>query len=125
MDSHSSNHDDGGGGGYTWTITFPLSASDAPELGVDGAALQGEGAAGNIVETRVARAPEIQRVSTLAGSEVYGGFTLTFSDDETEQLSYNATADEVGTTVQSLSVWCFHFFPVLVPLRCCFRGSQL
>lgn len=99
MGGHSSNYNYGGGGEYTWTITFPLSARDAPELGFDGAALEGEGAAGNIVETRVARAPEIQRVSTMAGSEVYGEFTLMFSDDETEPLSYNATADEVGTAV--------------------------
>lgn len=84
-------------GGYTWTISFPLSARNAPELGFDGAALEGKGAAGNIVETQVARVPEIQRVSTVAGSEVYGGFTLTFSDEETELLPHNATAEEVMT----------------------------
>lgn len=87
---------DGGGGGYTWTVTFPLSARDAPELGFDGAALEGKGAAGNIVETRMARAPEIQQLSTLAGSEVYGGFSLMFAETETDQLPFNATADEVG-----------------------------
>ncbi len=52
--------------------------------------------AGNIVETRVARVPEVQRVSTLAGSEVYGGFTLKFNDEDTEQLPHNASAEEVN-----------------------------
>lgn len=88
----------GDGGGYTWTISFPLSARNVPELGFDGAALEGKGAAGNIVETQAARVPEIQRVSTVAGSEVYGGFTLMFFDEETELLSHNATAEEVRTT---------------------------
>lgn len=85
-------------GGYTWTISFPLSARNAPELGFDGAALEGKGAAGNIVETQAARVPEIQRVSTVAGSEVYGGFTLMFSDEETDLLPHNATAEEVKAT---------------------------
>lgn len=43
----------------------------------------------------MARVPEVQRVSTLAGSEVYGGFTLKFFDEETDQLPHNATAEEV------------------------------
>ncbi|CAM9426180.1 unnamed protein product, partial [Ectocarpus fasciculatus] len=93
---------DGRGGGYTWTITFPLSARDAPELGFDGAALEGKGAAGNIVETRMSRAPEIQRLSTLAGSEVYGGFSLMFAETETDQLPFNATADEVESALRAL-----------------------
>lgn len=119
MSDHNSNYDNSGGDGYTWTITFPLSARDAPELGFDGAALKGKGAAGNIVQTRVARAPEVQRVSTLAGSEVYGGFTLTFSDDETEQLPYNATANEVGTTIQHTCVIAT-LYAFVLPLRCFF-----
>lgn len=45
----------------------------------------------------MSRAPEVQRVSTLASSEIYGDFTLVFADEETEPISYNATADEVGT----------------------------
>lgn len=79
-------------------ITFPLAARNAVNLGVDGAALEGVGAAGNIVEMQLARAPEIQRVSTSAGSEVYGGFTLGFNNDTTEELVYNATAHEVRTS---------------------------
>lgn len=83
-------------GGYTWTITFPLSARDAPELGFDGAALEGNGAAGNVIETRMSRVPEVQRVSTMASSEMYGFFTLTFGEEETEPLPFNATGFEVG-----------------------------
>ena len=86
------------GGGYTWTISFPLSARNVPELGFDGAALEGKKAAGNIVEIQAARVPEIQRVSTVAGSEVYGGFTLMFLDEETDLLPHNATAEEVRLT---------------------------
>ena len=89
--------EDGGGGGQSWMITFPLAARNAFNLGVDGAALEGVGAAGNLVETQLARAPEIQRVSTSAGSEVYGGFTLGFNNGTTEELVYNATAYEVRT----------------------------
>lgn len=44
----------------------------------------------------MAQVPEVQRVSTLAGSEVYGGFTLKFSDEETELLPHSATAEEVS-----------------------------
>lgn len=86
--------------GYTWTISFPLTARNAPELGFDGAALEGKGAAGNIVETQEARVPEVQRVSTVASSEVYGSFTLFFFGEETEQLRHNATAEEVRTTLR-------------------------
>lgn len=56
------------------------------------------GAAGNLVEVQLARAPEIQRVSTSAGSEIYGGFTLGFNNETTEELVYNATANEVRTS---------------------------
>lgn len=87
-------------------ITFPLAARDAFNLGVDGAALEGEGAAGNLAEAQLARAPEIQRVSTSAGSEVYGGFTLGFNNETTEELVYNATADQVRTSARRLSGDC-------------------
>lgn len=81
-------------------ITFPLAARNAFNLGVDGAALEGVGAAGNLVETQLARAPEIQRVSTSAGSEVYGTFTLAFNNGTTEELVYNATAEEVRSSAR-------------------------
>lgn len=79
-------------------ITFPLAARNVFNLGVDGAALEMAGAAGNIFEVQTARAPEIQRVSTFAGSEVSGSFTLGFKNGTTEELKYNATADEVRTS---------------------------
>lgn len=44
----------------------------------------------------MARTPEIQRVSTSAGSAISGGFTLELSGEVTEELVYNATADEVS-----------------------------
>lgn len=93
----------GDSGGYTWTISFPLSARNAPELGFDGAALEGAGAAGSIVEAQAARVPEIQRVSTVAGSEVYGGFTLMLFDEETELLPHNATAEEARATALGMA----------------------
>ncbi|CAM9632935.1 unnamed protein product, partial [Hapterophycus canaliculatus] len=91
-DTSSSNDGEKSVGGYTWTITFPLSARDAPELGFDGVALQGTGAAGNIVETRMSRVPEVQRVSTFGSSEIYGDFTLGFAEEETDLIPFNATA---------------------------------
>lgn len=84
--------------GYTWIITFPLSAGDAPELGIDGTALEGGGAAGNIIETQSARIPEKQRVSTSASSGVSGWFTLKFDDETTMAVSHNASAEEVRAT---------------------------
>lgn len=98
------SQDANGGGGYTWTITFPLTARNAQELGVDGAALEGSGAAGNLVQTRMARSSEIQRVSTSASSEIYGGFQLGFNGEKTDQLPYNATADEVKVTAEIIRV---------------------
>lgn len=94
----SSWNNDNGSGGCTWEITFPLAARDAPELGVDGAALDGTGAAGNLVQKQLAQAPEVQRVSTSAGSEIFGGFTLGFNGEMTERLQHNATAEEVRIT---------------------------
>ena len=79
-----------------------MNARDVPELGVDGAALEGTGAAGSLVEVQKAHAPEIQRVSTSAGSEVLGYFTLGFNGEETTALPYNATAEEVRYTKQLL-----------------------
>lgn len=79
----------------SWYITFPLSARDAPELGVDGVALEGSGAAGNIVETQSARAPEIQRISSSASSQVSGGFSVAFGDERTAQIRHNASALQV------------------------------
>lgn len=95
--SNASSMTDGEGliGGYTWAITFPVSAGDAPELGVDGAALDGSGAAGNLVEIQAAHTPEVQRVSTSAGSSIWGYFTLGFNGETTEGLQFNATAKEV------------------------------
>lgn len=75
---------------------FSPGSPDAPELGVDGAALEGQRAAGNLVETQISRTPEIQRVSTSAGSAIWGGYTLEFNGKVTEELVYNATADEVS-----------------------------
>lgn len=84
--------------GYTWMITFPLSAGDAPELGIDGTALEGGGAAGNMIETQSARIPEKQRVSTSASSGVSGWFTVKFGDETTAALAHNASAEEVRAT---------------------------
>lgn len=94
--SNTSFSDSNSFDGYTWTIVFSPGSPDAPELGVDGAALEGQRAAGNLVETQIARTPEIQRVSTSAGSAVWGGYTLEFNGNVTEELVYNATADEVS-----------------------------
>lgn len=81
--------------GHAWTITFPANAGDVPELGIDGAALEGSGATGNLVEVQAAHVPEVQQVSTSAGSSVWGYFTLGFNGEETEGLQFNSTAEEV------------------------------
>lgn len=78
-----------------WVITFPLMAGDVPKLGIDGSALTGKGAAGNIVEVQRAQTPETQRVSTSASSAVSGGFVLVYNGASTSQLHYNASALEV------------------------------
>lgn len=100
--SNASSMTDGEGiiGGHAWVITFPVNAGDAPELGVDGAALMGPGATGNLAEIQAAHAPEVQRVSTFAGSSVWGYFTLGFNGEETEGLQYNSTAEEVRGSYQ-------------------------
>ena len=100
--SNASSMTDGEGiiGGHTWAITFPVDAGDAPELGIDGAALEGPGAAGNLVEIQAAHVPEVQRVSTSAGSSVWGYFTLGFNGEETEGLQFNSTAEEVRGSYQ-------------------------
>lgn len=111
----SASDDNSSGGEYTWTITFPLTARDVPELGVDGTALEGTGAAGNLVETQIARVPEIQQVSTSAGSEMIGVFTLAFSGEETGQLPYNATAAEV----RSVCWQCYN------QIKCVRTGTEI
>lgn len=81
--------------GYIWTITYAVSAGNAPELNVDGVALEGVGAAGNLLQIQSSRAPEIQRISTSATSPIAGGFTIEFGAEETMQIAHNASAAQV------------------------------
>lgn len=81
--------------GCAWRVTFPVAAGDPPKLGIDGAALKGRGAAGNVLELQSARVPEIQRISTLASSGVSGWFTIEFGEEQTVKIGHNASAEEV------------------------------
>lgn len=125
--SSESNSEDG----YTWTIVFPPGSPDAPQLGVDGAALEGQRAAGNLVEMQIARTPEIQRVSTSAGSAILGGFTLEFNGKVTEGLVYNATVDEVSQqrpaepSVDEITFMTLPAWYVLLPSPSTYRGRKL
>ncbi len=83
--------------GFSWVITFvdnpgafPAGSGDVPDLIANGDDLGGSGAS------------ILSSTSTDASDRLNGGFRLSFMGEETDELNYNAQAEEVKIALELL-----------------------
>jgi hypothetical protein len=90
-------------GGYTWSITYPLSIGDAGLLQVNAAGLAGVGSNANVRELHRGEVVAVQTLRTTATSPLSGSFMIDFNGQRTDLLPYNASAEEVKNALEGLS----------------------
>lgn len=94
----------GGVHGYQYVVTFDSNTQgDLPALVVNGSALVA-GAGGNRTSAEVTACDWLRRqtVATSAASPINGTFYLTYGDERTRDLPFNANASEVASELNAL-----------------------
>ena len=87
-------------GGYEWLVTFGRADGNVPISNITGATLTGTSPSATITEVVAGTSDEIQLVALEATG---GNFFLEFRGEETEDISYSATAAQVTTALEALS----------------------
>ena len=85
-----------------WTISFPMISGNIDILQVNGNNLSGEGAGITSKEVQSGSQFEIQTVSVIASSTIFGSFSLTFNGLETDDIAWNASASFMKEALENL-----------------------
>jgi hypothetical protein len=89
-------------GTYYWEVSFPFFLGDIPPLLVNSAGLQGKNAAAFFSTINDGKVAEVQRISTAGSSTITGSFALTLENYTTEQIPYDASAEEMESILEKL-----------------------
>jgi hypothetical protein len=94
-----------GNAGGPWTVTFQndLGGTDVAQMTADGTNLEGEGATVSVSTTTEGTLGVNEQQSVTLHNAAGGTFILSFENEETDPIAYNAAAADVEAALSALS----------------------